>query len=313
MFREFAILPDVFRCASYGSPAECSANMRVLKGGMSLTTSVRSLRAPEWLDLVRSPAGDLSPEGRRLLETLEKRGALSTALPQGEQTPVGDLDWLREAEASHQGERALSGMITAHTEIAAKARDRNLVSDVERLTGQGWWANERSSINMEKNEEGFRQLLQPLMQRSPWLAFQDRNLNPSEPRYGRLIDLLLEATRHFAKPVIEIHRSATMGKYEAVSIDEWKALFTRAWGHRLLRSELQVEVFLWPWGKFHDRCVLSRFVGFQVGDGFDMKPSRTLVSRLDKPLLDDLVRQFSVNTPGLCGQFVLGPKRDASG
>ncbi len=301
MFREIAILPDVFRRASYDTAGECSAYMQVLKAGMSLTTSVRNLRTPEWLDLLRSPAGDLSPEGMRLLQTLEKRVALLSARPQAAEAPQDDGSWLLEAEASHQHERPLGGIVTSRAELAAKARDSKMVTDIARLSGVGWWADERSSFEVDKNEAGFGQFLSPLMQRSPWIALLDPYLDPSNKRYRRLIDLLLEIAVNHSAPVVEIHRSEMEGWNGLVAVAEWRDRFTNAWGGELANKQVRVDVFLWP--DFHDRHVLSRFVGLHVGDGFDYKNSRMTVSRLDRKTLDDLVSRFSQNAPGLRAKF----------
>src|SRR2546426_10106265 len=146
MLTEYGLIPDIFEPATYSSPEVCDLRLSRLKEVVMRQGLVRDFRQGEWLAYVAKRAERWDKRAKELVRKLveQKRLVGSTAvLPN---VPTNEVEWCREAVASHQA-TALTGIVTG-TKTAAYFEAEPAVTSIELLEAAAWWYTDNESVHL---------------------------------------------------------------------------------------------------------------------------------------------------------------------
>jgi hypothetical protein len=292
LLSEYALTPDVFDAACYGSAEVCGVHLQALKEILLHEALVRDLRDGEWSKLFVGGERAWHLRGRELLTKLAKGRRLLPSAPAMTAPPASDADWCAEAVASHRI-RALTGVIVSDT-LGVAHRGVALVAPISNLAGAAWWAGRSPTIRLGRTLADYRAALDLVVRHANSMMLIDPYFDPTMPTFQDIVTVLEGAAGRSPKPPIEIHRVAWLSGQDKRPQNTVVEAFMRA---GLLpsarRSGLSFEVFLW--NDFHDRYLISDLVGILVPHGFDTTrapDARTTWSRLGRPERDDVQREF---------------------
>lgn len=292
MLAELALTPDIFDEASYASPGVRDVHLSQLRRILLEEALVRDLRDGDWRGYVRDERHPWHQVAKQLTTKLIEQNRLRRAQGELSTTPAEDMDWAREALASHQTE-PLDGVISSKVVKAAFAGE-TLVADIERLSGASWWQNRSCSVRLERSVSEYRRHLRLVLAQANLLMFIDPHLDPERQGYAEFATLLKGAARQECPPRIEIHRVCYVGSgrnREVKTNGEWKRIFRSAFDEPLKQANLGAQVFIWS--DFHDRYLITDIIGILMGNGFDVGPNeRTTWTRLSRRDVDDVLREF---------------------
>lgn len=292
LLAEYAVTPDVFDVASYGSEGECEAHLLLLREVFLNEGLVRDLRAGEWSQLFSVPDRTWHARTSLMLKSLAKQGRLVRLAPVLVGVPSSDGEWCDEALASH-GVVPLAGIIATES-VADEHREKPIVAAVSRLPSSSWWAQRSPSLRLGRTRNDFQAALTLVLRHANSIMLIDPHFDPSQSRYQDAVALLAMAGGRSPQPLVEIHRVAWLGegRDKRARAAEVEALLRGPLRTAAVGSGLAFEVFLWD--AFHDRYLISDLVGISVPNGFDTTTANALTTwtRLGRPDRDHVQREF---------------------
>lgn len=314
MLAEYGLIPDIFDASSYSSPEVCDLRLRNLKDVLLQRGLVRDFREGEWRAYFSRYEERWDRRARELVRKLITQNRLVTSAPALPQPPQSDVEWCREALASHRSD-PLDGVI-AGARSGGEFEGESIVSSIERLDAAAWWTPNRDSVRVRRQTQDYLTQLRLILKNANLLMFIDPHLDPQRGNYAEFAQLLISAKRPGECPArIQIHRVCYLGhgaERRVVKPDQWRVAF-EGLHQRLVNAELTVDVFIWD--DFHDRFLISDIIGILMGNGFDFskKPNETTTwARISKDDRAKIQREFDpLNPPTreLHGRFTIGKIR----
>jgi len=297
MIHEYAILPGVFEEASYSSPDSCDFSLRWLKNGLLRGGLVRNLHGGEWEAFVREGGLEIHKRGNELLKKLVQQGRLEMAPKELAARPENDLDWLEEAEKSHERSELNRVIAVRSLKNQAGHRENPLITAVENLDSLPTWCGNCANETVVREAGAYSACLAKLMRSSRSLMLIDPHLDPSEARYRAVAELLWLCRDRSVRPRVEIHRVVYKGSGTNRTLPDWEPIFRSAF--RSL-SGLFESFTVYIWDDFHDRYLISNLLGIAMQNGFDVdhgSAGDTTWSRMDRDRADSIQRDFDRATP----------------
>jgi len=294
LLAEYALTPDIFDITSYSSDEVCDLRLQVLKERLLSSGLVRNLRDGEWAKQFLGNNRPWHRRGKELLKKLASQKRLVPSVAALTTTPNTDVEWCKEALASHNM-IGLDGIITSNT-IAVDYKANAFVASVEKLSGAPWWVEQNQSMRIGRTLEDYLQALNLVLQHANSIMFIDPHIDLVLPRYKDFISLLQVAGNRLPRSQIEIHRVCYRGsgaKRQILDLDELEADFRNELTPALENSGLTVECYIWD--DFHDRYIISNLVGISLPNGFDTTAapnSTTTWTRLGRDDRDNIQREF---------------------
>lgn len=296
LLAEYALTPDVFEANSYGGSDELRlAHLRIIKDALLRQGIVRDLRNGDWARLLISDQRPWHHRVKELLKKLKEQNRLIQIAPSLPADPNSDSEWCSEALATHKPEAPLVGVIVTRS-IADAFHSEPKVASIDRLESTPWWTSCNESMRLHRTLDDYRAALDIVLRRSHSIMFIDPHINPVEMRYRDFITLMQAAGNRHPRPLIEIHRVCYRGSgknREILDPATIEAEFRKHLTSPLTTVGLAADVFVWD--DFHDRYVISDWVGIIVPNGFDTTKapdSMTTWSRLSVSDCEDVRREF---------------------
>ncbi len=317
LFSEYCLTPDIFSTEAYETlnlssledslskeirEERCRTHLqsleRVLDNECAL---VRNLWNGTWDQFVNKKVSAKYRGTKAILVNLKRQGRLVGVAGCKGQKPLTELEWCQEAFDSH-GQCSVTGIITPErTKLNSGFQNEPVVGSIESLlsVAPGWWGSCKSSIRVRRSLADYRQHLKLLFRYSSSLMFIDPYLNPDKKEHRKFCELLtsIDAERDSNKDIkIEIHVSIS-----EISPDQYRQGFKnlavqlkeKSSGFR--ESRIEIHVFLWD--HFHDRHVISNWVGIGLPHGFGIDDrTETTWSRYDRSICDSIEKEFDRNS-----------------
>lgn len=293
LLAEYGLVPDVFDTACYTSADLCEAHLQHLKEVMLDEGMVGNFRAGDWLRRFNNRQRPWHKRGQELLKKLATQNRLRLRPACLPNSPANDVDWCKEAVASH-GAISLQGIVATDS-TCGQIEAQPLVVPITRLSSAAWWTPRSSSVRLNRTLAAYRQHLGLVLTCSNSVMFIDPHLDPSQSRYRDFLGLLQVMAGRAPAPLIEIHRVCyfdARDKRNQHNEAGWRGSFA-SWVAPLRAAGLAVEVFIWD--DFHDRYLISDLVGVSIPNGFDTTTdpsSSTTWTRLGRADRDDVQREF---------------------
>ena len=300
LLADYAITPDVFDVTSYSTAGECEARLETIREVMLADGLVRDLRDGAWRALFKE-GSRWHRRGVELVKKLDRRGRLIRYPSRLPRPPGSDRDWCVEALATHALEPFTGGVIATRSVKDEFARE-GLVARIDRLRSASWWTNRSPSVRPARTLADYQEHLAPILRFSNSLMFIDPHLDPGKPRYRDFTTLLRQAGQRTPVPLIEIHRVCYEGSGPGRTFPMrgdpgcFERRFRDGLGETLRAAGLSTEVFIWD--DFHDRYLISNFIGISLSYGFDTSGAHnapTTWTRLGTKDRDDVQREFDRN------------------
>lgn len=294
LLSEYAVTPDVFDTRFYPHEDVTAARLEHLKEVFLEEGLLRNLRNGEWLDVFRNDDRPWHRRGTELLQKMFNQNRLRLAGAALPTVPSTDVDWCREALASHQID-SMKGVIST-AQVADEVGGNPILGRIERLTSSPCWTCRSPSVRPVRCLHNYEEQLQLIMRSANSIMLIDPHLDPSQRRYGDVLPLLLLAQDRRPLPLIEIHRVMYVGSNRSrqfVDSVEWENRFRDSWGTDLAAAGLKVEVFIWD--DHHDRYLITDLIGIEMGNGYDTTTNPNAIttwSRIDRKDRDDIQREF---------------------
>jgi hypothetical protein len=291
---EYFVTHDVFDVSSYTNEEEGSARLEYLKDVFLQEALLRNLRAGEWLSVFKNCDRSWHRRGKELIKKMVKQNRLRLAEKVLSLVPANDVDWCREALASHRA-CPMNGIITT-AQVTNEVGNNQILGRIDRLGSSSFWNCRSVSAHITRNYSNYEQQLQLIMNCSNSVMFIDPHLDPSIRRYNDVLSLILLAKDREILPKIEIHRVVYRGsgrERQLLNSIEWESCFRRAWEKELSLNDMQVEIFVWD--DFHDRYLITDLIGIGMGNGFDTTTNHcdmTTWYRMGRKERDDIQREF---------------------
>ena len=296
MIYEFAITPGVFDPSLCGNRDQWELQLRYLARGIITDGLVADLQEGYWSQFVygKQIQGLLHLKARELLTKLRANNRLRLRPSCNSNSCQIDPEWLVEAIGSHSQE-PLQGIITAHITCQGNLYGTH-VQSIETIHLCPWWAERSHSKVLMRYVQDYLDALKPILRQANSLMFIDAHINPEEPRYltiPQMISIAVNREPTRPQPKIEIHRVCYEGSGRNRTFPtegDWINRFTsNPWG------QYRFEVFVWD--EFHDRHLISDLCDIQLGAGFDASPVpvphlTTTWTRLDRQVRDQVQREF---------------------
>jgi hypothetical protein len=291
---EYALTPDVFDTRFYPHEEVGTARLEYLKDVFLEEALLRNLRAGEWLAVFRNHDRPWHRRGLELLKRMVKQNRLRLADAALPLSPSNDVDWCREALASHEID-PMTGVIST-AQVVDEVGGDSILGRVDRLGSFHCWTSRSTSIRLTRCRGDYEAQLRLIMHTANSVMFIDPHLDPTQWRYFNVLPILLLAQGRRPMPLIEIHRVVYVGSgrnRQLIDSREWENRFCDAWGKDLASAGLQVEIFVWD--DHHDRYLITDLIGIEMGNGYDTTSNSndiTTWSRLGRATRDDIQREF---------------------
>ena len=291
---EYAVTPDVFDTRFYHHEEVGTARLEYLKDVFLEEALLRNLRHGEWLAVFRNHGRPWHRRGTELLKKMVKQNRLRKAAAALFVSPVSDVDWCREALASHQID-PMTGVIST-SQVVDEVGGDPILGRLERLSSSQCWTSRSTSVRMTRCHSEYEAQLRLIMHCANSFMFIDPHLDPTQQRYFDVLPILLLAQGRCPTPLIEVHRVVYVGSGQnrkLINPTEWETRYRNVWGNELINAGLKVEIFIWD--DHHDRYLISDLIGIGMGNGFDtiINPNEiTTWSRLGRTTRDDIQREF---------------------
>jgi hypothetical protein len=293
---EFAITPGVFDPSLCGNREQWELQLRYLAKGLMIDGLVADLQGGQWSQFIHTQqiAGTLHLKAKELLRKLRENNRLRLRVQCNTTACFLDPEWLSEAIGSHEQE-AFQGIITAHT-TREDCSHGDHVQSIEKIHESPWWTGRSHSKVLTRYAQDYLEALRPILRQANSLMFIDAHIDPNEPRYLTIPEMISIAVTHGharPQPKIEIHRVCYEGRGENRTFPtqtDWIQRFHSGdWGR------YTYEVFIWD--DFHDRHLISDLCAIQLGAGFDASSvpvlrQTTTWTRLDRQARDQVQREF---------------------
>ncbi len=295
LLSEFAITPDVFDTASYGSSELCGVHLQMLKNILMDQGLVRDLRDGKWSSHFALAQREWHPRGKEIRRKLAAQSRLirfKSALPN---EPADDAAWCAEAIATDGAPTPLTGIITSAA-TAPQFGAEPAVASIDKLGSTAWWPAGACSLRTVRQVGEYIAALDLVLRHSNSLMLIDPHLRPGRPQYSQFAQLLAHAGKRSPAPLIELHRVCYEGSganRTLPAMTEFETEFRSALSASLLAAGLSCDVFIWD--DFHDRYVISNLAGISVSNGFDTSSapnSRVTWTRLSRDDRDEVQREF---------------------
>jgi hypothetical protein len=291
---EYAVTHDVFDASSYSHEEVGTARLEYLKYVFLQEALLRNLRAGEWLSVFRNNDRPWHRRGMELLKKMVKQNRLRLAEKALPTVPTNDVDWCREALASH-GISPMTGVIST-AQVVNGVGPNPILGRIDRLGSFPCWTGRSPSVRLARCHGNYEDQLRLIMKCANSVMLIDPHLDPTQRRYGDVLPLLLLARGRRPVPLIEIHRVVYVGSgrnRQLINSVEWENRFRDAWGNDLSAAGLQIEVFIWD--DHHDRYLITDLIGVEMGNGYDTTTNPndiTTWSRISRKDRDDIQREF---------------------
>ena len=303
MLNEVALTPDIFDGALYSSQEACDIHLRYIREPLLTEVLVRDLRDGAWSAHMAQTEGRWHHRGKELFKKLASQSRLRRFRASNVPDPQDDDHWCDEAVASNQIE-TVSAIISSNN-VAANHSSCPTVCSVERTTNSAWWQGRSPSRLVQRNMNAFMDALRLVLPNANSLMFIDPHLDPSQPRYGKFIQLLL-ASRCDPAALLEVHRACYEGSGPSRKIfvgdgrADLERRFKDNWSTHLVKSGIKVAVYVWP--DIHDRSLITNLISIELSNGFDesnVQGDTVKFLRLGRADADAIQRKFdpSVNRP----------------
>lgn len=306
---EYALTPDVFDVSSYSHEEVGTARFEHLKEVFLQEALLRNLRAGEWLSLFRNNERPWHKRGIELLKKMAKQNRIRLVEKALQNPPTSDVDWCREALASHRL-NPLTGVISTAM-VVNDVGPKPILGRIDRLGSSNCWTCRNSSVRLLRCRANYEDQIRLIMQCANSVMLIDPHLDPSQTRYRDVLPLLLLAGNRQPAPLLEVHRVIYVSSgrnRQLINSAEWEDRFRNAWSNRLSAAGLKVEIFIWD--DHHDRYLITDLIGIEMGNGYDTtsNPNEiTTWSRISRKDRDDIQREFdpACNRHTLRHRFVI--------
>lgn len=291
---EYAVTHDVFDTSFYPHEEVGTARLEYLKDVFLEEALLRNLRGGEWLSVFRNHDRPWHRRGMELLKKMSKQNRLRLAGNALPAIPASDVDWCREALASHEID-PMTGVIST-AQVVKDVGPDPILGRVDRLGSSLCWRGRSSSVRLARCHADYEDQLRLIMNSANSIMLIDPHLDPTRRWYADVLPLLLLAQGRRPVPLIEIHRVMYVGSgrnRQLINSMEWENRFRDAWGNDLTATGLQVEVFIWD--DHHDRYLVTDLIGIEMGNGYDTTTNPndvTTWSRIGRKDRDDIQREF---------------------
>ena len=296
MIYEFALTPGVFDPSLCLNRDQWELQLRYLGKGVMTDGLIADLQEGDWSKFVqrKQAEGCLHLKAKELFRKLRENNRLRSRPSCGADSCLHDSEWLSEALSSHEQE-AFQGIITSHV-TCDKCPPIPHVQSVERLHSIEWWAGRGHSKVLTRYVADYLEALRPILRQANSLMFIDRFIDPDEPRYQTIPQLMSIAINRATSrpyPTMEIHRACYDGTGAQRTFPSEADLIRRfslpEW------SQYSFEVYIWD--DFHERYLISELCGIHLGAGFDasrvpVTHQTTTWTRLDREVRDQIQREF---------------------
>lgn len=301
LLTEYALTPGIFNSSSYSTEEVAAIRLSSLKDVLLNQGLVRNLRNGEWRDTFQHDGNCLHFAGKELLKKIIKQNRLHNSPAVLVARPETEDDWCREALASHNKNLAnpLEGVITTAT-AGDNFKEEKMVSAIDKLGSSSFWNPQNTTVRPYRTISDYIKHLRLILEYSNSIMFIDPHLDPTKRHYRnfkKIIELICERKR-MPLPLVEIHRVCYFGSgrnTEIIELEKLKNRFSTELGPMCIKAGLDMKVFVWD--DFHDRCLISDLVGISMSNGFDESNNSselTTWTRLDRSGRDDLQREFDV-------------------
>lgn len=294
MLAEYALIPDIFSCASYSSEEVCRIRIQNIKDVLLHEALVRDLRDGEWSKHISNHISNWPLCVKELLKKLYRDNRLIKSPPGRRCSPQNNHEWCEEALASHD-KSLLNGIITSSSE-ANNYKEVPEVASIEKLSSAPWWQGRSESVRLNQTVNDYLKHLNLILKHANSIMFIDPHIDPSKPNYKNFYRILVAAKRDKCSPLIEIHRVCYRGSgpsRRVIPNNEWVSIFQNSLSKHLSSINLKAEIFIWD--DFHDRYLITNIFGISMPYGFAesrnmaKKTSWTRLSRIDR---EDVQREF---------------------
>lgn len=291
---EYALTPDIFDKSFYAHDDVGTARFEHLKDIFLEEALARNLRHGEWLSLFKDSSRLWHHRGIELIKKMAKQNRLRTASPMLPNTPDSDIEWCKEALASHRF-KPLTGIITSR-HIIDKVGPDPILGGMDKLGSAPCWVCRSISVRLRRCLVDYETHLQLVMNTANSIMLIDPHVDPTTRRYASVLPILLLTKDRHPAPLIEIHRVISVGsgkKTQIIDSTEWERRFRQEWGAALHDANMKVEIFIWD--DFHDRYLVADNIGMKMSNGFDVSSNSAEVttwSRISRRDRDDIQREF---------------------
>ncbi len=257
---------------------------------------IADLQEGEWSKFVqrKQAEGCLHLKAKELLRKVRENNRLRSRASCGADSCLLDSEWLSEAISSH-GREVFQGIITSQVTCDEYPQTAH-VQSVERIHLSEWWAGRGHSKVLTRYATEYLETLRPILRQANSLMFIDRFVDPNEPRYQtipQMMSIAIARSTSGLYPRMEIHRACYDGTGEQRTFPGENDLIQRfsspVW------RQYSFEVYIWD--DFHERYLISELCGIHLGAGFDASPvpvthQITTWTRLDREVRDQIQREF---------------------
>ena len=293
LLNEYAITPDVFDDDCCIEKAAHRAYFQIFQNHLFYEPAlVRDLCNGGWDRYVFKHFGEVSIKTKELIKKLKTQNRLRKAITAKIESPVNYFEWWKEANHSNELE-PLTGIITS-AELARKVKKKKAKSiSIEKLGTAQWWKNNDPEIEVVRNINEYLKHLKIILAHAKSIIFIDPYLDPRQNHYKPFEKILLSIRRSSDPPLIQIHRKYldVYARNEEDRKFKWEDIFRKAYSDLLRKAGLSIEVVIW--GNFHDRYLLTDFIGIGLGKGFDTDNTITSWSRTGRGRLDTLFKYYN--------------------
>jgi hypothetical protein len=293
---EFALTPGVFDPSLCLNRDQWELQLRYLAKGIMTDGLIADLQEGEWSKFIqrKQAEGSLHLKAKELLRKLRENNRLRSRLSCETDSCFVDSEWLAEALSSHEQE-AFQGIITSQTTCDSFSTPAH-VQSVERIHLSDWWAGRGHSRVLMRYATDYLETLRPILRQANSLMFIDRFIDPNEPRYQtipQMMAIAISRTTSRSYPRVEVHRACYDGTGEQRTFPTEDDLIRRFslpdW------RKYSFEVYVWD--DFHERHLISELCGIHLGAGFDashvsVTHQTTTWTRLDREVRDQIQREF---------------------
>lgn len=291
---EYALTPDIFDKSFYAHEDVGTARFEHLKDIFLEEALARNLRNGEWLSIFKNDSRLWHHRGIELIKKMAKQNRLRAAAAALPDVPDNDVEWCKEALASH-GIQPLTGILTSRHIIDEIGPD-SILGGMDRLGSATCWTCRSSSVRLRRCLPDYKSHLQLVMSTANSIMLIDPHLDPTQRRYDSILPLLLLTEHRNPAPLIEVHRIISVGSgrnTQIINSTEWERRFHQEWGAALNDVNMKVEILIWD--DFHDRYLIADNIGIKMSNGFDVSSRATDIttwSRLSRRDRDDIQREF---------------------
>lgn len=294
LLSEYVLTPDVFDVSSYPHEEVGTARLEYLKDVFLEESLLRNLRNGEWLSLFKSQDRPWHRRGLELLKKIVKQNRLRLVKRALDEAPKNDVDWCREALASH-GIDPLTGIISTSS-VANEIGGHPVLGKIDRLGSFDPWISRSPSVRLARCHAHYEAELRLALNSANSFMFIDPHLDPTQRRYFDFLPILLLAKGRQPKPLIEIHRVMYVGSgrnRQLISMGDWETRFRNAWEKDLTAAGMRVDIFIWD--DHHDRYLITDLIGIKMNNGYDTTTNPkdiTTWGRIGRKDRDDIQREF---------------------